>query len=306
MTAPRSSSVSNAEVFGAQRARLRVLAYRILGDMWDAEDAVQNAWLRFAETDLSTINDVDAWLTTVVSRAAIDVTRRRRTHQTLPVDDIAEPATPIDDPRADPERLILKDEQVAMAFTIVLRELSPVDRLSYMLHDVFGYPFAEIAEIAGSTVDVVKKRASRARQRLRDRDWDAIRQEQRREVVAFLAAARSGEMHDLIALLDPDVTLRADADAIALAASRQAENAPALTPKITGSDAVGDALSGRIDEAIIVEFAGLAAIAYWRDRKEIVALYVLTVGAGKVVQIDALADPATIRTALQTGMLSKP
>ncbi|MGI0521990.1 hypothetical protein ABY45_15580 [Microbacterium maritypicum] len=149
MTSPRSSSVSNAEVFGAQRARLRVLAYRILGDMWDAEDAVQNAWLRFAETDLSTINDVDAWLTTVVSRAAIDVTRRRRTHQTLPVDDIAEPATPIDDPRADPERLILKDEQVAMAFTIVLRELSPVDRLSYMLHDVFGYPFAEIAEIAG-------------------------------------------------------------------------------------------------------------------------------------------------------------
>lgn len=121
-----------------------------------------------------------------------------------------------------------------MAFTIVLRELSPVDRLSYMLHDVFGYPFAEIAEIAGSTVDVVKKRASRARQRLRDRDWDAIRQEQRREVDAFLAAARSGEMHDLITLLDPDVTLRADADAIALAASRQAENAPALTPKITG------------------------------------------------------------------------
>lgn len=279
---------------------MRLLAYRVLGDMWDADDAVQNAWLKFQAVDLALIDDVDAWLTTVVSRCAVDVIRRRQSRHELPVESLADESFDAAAESGGPESVVIREDELAAAFSIVLYELSPVDRLSLILHDVFGYSFVEIADIAGTTVAGAKKRASRARQKLRNVDFAVVRDQQRAAVLTFLEAARGGNMGPLISLLDPAVVLRADANAIALAAPHQATGAPRLVPRADGPDAVGDVLSGRIADAVIVEVAGLSAIGYVKPGRGIIAVYSLTIVGGMVTRVEAIADPGILLDVVTT------
>src|SRR6478752_124841 len=198
--------------FEEQRTRLRAVAYRMLGSLSEADDAVQEAWLRLRRTDAGAIEHLDAWLTTVVARVSLNMLRSRRTHREEPLDVVL--PDPIVD-RADgtdPEHEALLSDAVGLALLVVLETLSPAERLAFVLHDMFGVPFDEIAPIVDREPAAARQLASRARRRVRGAapvpDVDLARQ--RQVVDAFLAAARGGDLNALVAVLDPDVVLRVD------------------------------------------------------------------------------------------------
>src|SRR5215469_12261629 len=197
--------------FEEQRPRLRAVAYRMLGSLSDAEDAVQEAWLRVSGAAFGQIDDLGAWLTTVVARISLNVLRSRKTRSETRVPD------PIID-RADgtsPEHAVLLADAVGLALLVVLETLAPAERVAFVLHDIFGMPFEEIAPIVERTPDAARQLASRARRRVQERKAtpDADVEVQRSVVDAFVAAARDGDFHRLVAVLDPDVVLRVDAGA---------------------------------------------------------------------------------------------
>jgi RNA polymerase sigma factor (sigma-70 family) len=199
-----------AEKFEEQRTHLRSVAYRMLGSVNEADDAVQEAWLRLARSDTSEVKNLQAWLTTVVSRVCLDILRVRKSRREESLE------THVPDPvvsrlDADPEAAAEQADAVSLALLVVLEALPPRERMAFVLHDMFGVPFGEIGEIVGSTAATATQLASRARRRVRDAppavaDLPA----QRRVLDAFLAAAREGDFDALVAVLDPDVTLRAD------------------------------------------------------------------------------------------------
>ncbi len=201
-----------AEHFEGNRAHLRAVAYRMLGSLSEADDAVQEAWLRLSRSDADEIENLRAWLTTVVARVSLDMlqSRKRRREDAFP-DEMPEPIVSSAD-GSDPEHESLLADSVGLALLVVLESLSPAERLAFVLHDMFAVPFDEIAPIVGRSEPATRKLASRARNRVRGEapvpDPDPARQ---REVVdAFLAASREGDFEALMALLDPDVVLRAD------------------------------------------------------------------------------------------------
>ncbi len=199
-----------AEKFEEQRTHLRSVAYRMLGSVNEADDAVQEAWLRLARSDISEVKNLQAWLTTVVSRVCLDLLRARKTRREESLE------THVPDPvvsrlDADPEAAAEQADAVSLALLVVLEALPPRERMAFVLHDMFGVPFGEIGEIVGSSAATATQLASRGRRRVRDAppamaDLPA----QRRVLDAFLAAAREGDFDALVAVLDPDVTLRAD------------------------------------------------------------------------------------------------
>jgi len=200
-----------AERFEAERPRLRAVAYRLLGSPSDADDAVQEAWLRLNRSDAEAIESLEAWLTTVVARVALNMLRSRRTRREEPFDDhVPEPAAEADG--ADPELEALLADSVGLALLVVLETLTPAERLAFVLHDMFAVPFDEIAPIVDRSPDAARQLASRARRRVRGveptREVDPAAQQE--VVEAFLAAARDGDFEALLAVLDPDVVLRAD------------------------------------------------------------------------------------------------
>jgi RNA polymerase sigma factor (sigma-70 family) len=276
--------------FEEQRARLRAVAYRMLGSLAEADDAVQNVWLRLAGADTAEVENLAGWLTTVMARECLKVLRARRSRREEPLDvHVPEPVISRED-RADPEQEALLADSVGLALLVVLDTLAPAERLAFVLHDMFDVPFEEIASIVGRTPAAARQAASRARRRVKGAapvpDADLARQ--RVVVAAFLAAARGGDFEALVAALDPDVVLRADVGAVPAGASVVVRGAQAVA---------GQALSfgrrhGQFARLALVNgAAGIAAA----DQGRPVSVLGFAVRGGKIAQIDILADPARLR-----------
>jgi RNA polymerase sigma-70 factor (ECF subfamily) len=198
-----------AEAFEEQRGRLVAVAYRMLGSRADAEDAVQEAWLRLARHDAAAIDNLGGWLTTVVSRVCIDVLRSRNARSETSYDERLPELVVTEDGGGAPEDEALLAESVGLALLVVLDTLRPAERLAFVLHDMFAVPFEEIGQIIGRSTDAAKMLASRARRKVQDTPHPTDERQQQRAVVdAFLAAARSGDFEGLLRVLDPDVTWR--------------------------------------------------------------------------------------------------
>jgi RNA polymerase sigma factor (sigma-70 family) len=199
------------EQFERNRTQLRALAYRLLGSFADAEDAVQEIWIRVSRSDTSSIKNMDAWLTTIAARICLDVLRGRKSRRKEPTDlRLPDPIVTWGE-RVDPEQQILLGEQVGFALAVVIQALSPPERVAYVLHDMFDVPFDDIAGVLGRTPLAARQLASRARRRVQDpANVPADRGAQRRAVEAFMAAARSADFEALLAVLDPNVVLHSD------------------------------------------------------------------------------------------------
>lgn len=289
-----STGETLAERFIAHRPRLHAIAQRALGSPWSADDAVQETWIRLQRADVEEIDDLQAWLTTVVSRTCIDLIRlSERRREVLAVEDRAE--HPAEDQAGalrapgDPADSVMRTEELTLAMHVILDSLGPLERLAVVLHDIFALPYAQIAPILDRTPAAARQLASRARSRLRNVDTTTVRQQQDGAIEAFLAAAREGDFGGLLQLLDPEIELRSDAAAVDAAAGALAHGAPPLEPTMRGPDAVARVFSGRAREVARVLLAGIPAAAYLREG-EIRAVYLLRFRGDRITRIDVLAD----------------
>jgi RNA polymerase sigma-70 factor (ECF subfamily) len=272
-----------AQQFEEHRPHLRAVAYRMLGSLSEADDAVQDAWLRLSRTDTSDVENLGGWLTTVVARVALNMLRSRNTRREQPID--VHVPDPVIDPAdgTDPEHEALLADSVGLALLVVLETLPPAERLAFVLHDMFAVPFSEIGAILERSPDAARQLASRGRRRVRgsaplpDPDlgaqWEAVE--------AFLAAARDGDFERLVGVLDPDVVLRADG------------GLTGLSHRVQGAETVASqALSfSRVDltvrRALVNGAAGMVSL---RDGR-LFSVGAVTVRNGKIVEINILADP---------------
>ena len=274
-----------AERFQEHRPRLRAVAYRMLGSVSEADDAVQEAWIRLSRSAADEIDNLEAWLVTAVGRVALNMLRSRRTRREEPFDGrlpdlIVDRADGI-----DPEHEALLADSVGLALFVVLETLTPAERLAYVLHDMFSVPFDEIAGILGRSPDATRQLASRGRRRIRyaDATPDADMAAQQEVVKAFLAAARDGDFASLVAALDPDVVRRADLGSGALAEVRGAE--------AVARGAMAASLLGLEVRPVLVNGApGWVAL---RDGK-VFAVAALTLRNGRITEIDILLDPVRL------------
>jgi RNA polymerase sigma factor (sigma-70 family) len=277
-----------AERFQAHRGRLRAVAYRMLGSLGDTDDAVQETWLRASRAGTDGVEDLGRWLTTIAARVCLDMLRARGARPEepsgvhLPDPILAHPGAP------DPEQEALMADAVGLALLVVLAELTPAERLALVLHDTFAVPFEEIAAVLGRSPAATRQLASRARRRVRasTASADADPAGRRKVVDAFLAAARTGDLETLIALLDPDVVVRADWGASA-AGSRVLRGArPAAEQAIAFSPRAASARP-----ALVNGTAGVVATAHGR----VVAVMAFAIRDGRITEIDILADPQRLR-----------
>lgn len=295
-----------AECFEAHRARLRGVAFRMLGSLAEAEDAVQETWLRLSRAETSDVENLGGWLTTVAARVCLDMLRRRSVRKEEPLDSAL--LSPIPQPSVftDPEQEALTAEAVGLALLVVLDRLTPAERIAFVLHDLFGVPFTEIAHVVGRTPVAAKKLASRARIRVRGGNStpDADLSRRWQVVEAFLAASRNGDLHGLLALLDPDVVRRADRWAIS-------PNAPA---ELHGAEAVaeGTLLYARTAThfARLVLIKGNPGLVVAPNGRLRVAL-TLDIKDDKIVEINVIAEPSqladlTIELPANSGPSSRP
>jgi RNA polymerase sigma factor (sigma-70 family) len=224
-----------AEQFEAHRGHLQRVAHRMLGSLGEADDAVQEAWLRLSRSDTAGIDNLGGWLTTVVARVCLDVLRSRKARREEPLDGEPEPASS-HAAASDPEREAELADNVGLALLVVLEALAPAERVAFVLHDMFDLPFEEIAPIVGRSPTAARQLASRARRRVSGsaKTSDAAVARQRPVVDAFLAAARSGDMAGLLAVLDPDVVLRADRAAVRLGDVTELHGAEAVAANFKG------------------------------------------------------------------------
>jgi RNA polymerase sigma factor (sigma-70 family) len=277
-----------AQQFEDNRPRLRAVAYRMLGSVSEADDALQEAWLRLGRTDTGRIDNLPGWLTTVVARVSLDMLRSRKSRREQPLDvHVPEPIVGRED-GSDPEQEALLADSVGLALLVVLERLAPPERLAFVLHDMFGVPFEEIAPIVDRSPAAARQLASRARRRVRGAapvpDADLSRQ---REVVdAFLAAARGGDFEALLQVLDPDVVIRVDAGTTSR--TREVRGARAVAEQALLFRTAGAPFAR---PALVNGTAGFVVIP--RDRP--VAVVGFTVTSGRIVEIDVLADPARLR-----------
>jgi RNA polymerase sigma-70 factor (ECF subfamily) len=278
-----------AERFEANRTRLRAVAYRMLGSISEADDAVQEAWLRLSRSDSTAVESLEAWLTTVVARVSLDMLRSRAARREEPLGPrVPEPIVSRED-GIDPEHEALLADSVGLALLVVLETLSPAERLAFVLHDMFAVPFDEIAPIVGRSPAAARQLASRARRRVQ-RDGPATDLDvagQRHVIDAFLAAARGGDFEALLAVLDPDVVLRIDRGALRPAAARETRGAPAVAERA----ATFAQLSRFARPALVNGAAGLVVATPGRP----LAVAGFTIAGGRIVAIDVLADPARLR-----------
>lgn len=265
-----------AVLFERSRPRLLALSVRLLGSPADAEDVVQNAWLRLARVDADSVQSLDAWLTTVVARLALDAIRSRR----VPVDgeDLLDQVT---DGESSPEELTLSADDVSVAWKS-LAGLTPAERFTFVLHDLFAIPFVEVSEIMGRTPAACRQLASRARRHARSADLDLSNevQEQHAVVDAFLQASRNGELQALLDLLDPDVQLRADGTVVAMGGDAV----------VRGADDVAATFAGRAQGANLAVLDGQPGAA-WLVNGTAKVVFDFVVKSGRVVAIELVADP---------------
>ena len=270
--------------FEAHRAHLGRVAYRILGSHAEAEDAVQEAWIRLSRSDVAQVSNLGGWLTTVVSRVCLDTLRARRSRpEDLLGPDAPEPAMDEDDSQFPGREMLLADS-IGLALLVVLEALPPAERVAFVLHDLFDLPFDEIAPIVGRSSDATRQLASRARRRVRGAAAVQTDQARQRQVVeAFLAASRGGDLGALLAVLDPNVTLRSDAAAV------RAGGPEALS----GADPVAGVFVGRAQAARPALIDGRLGLAVEVGGKLIVVL-LLTIAGDHIAAIEAVADEARI------------
>jgi RNA polymerase sigma-70 factor, ECF subfamily len=269
-----------AEQFEANRAHLRLVAYRMLGSQSEADDAVQEAWLRLSRASAGEIANLGGWLTTVVARLCLDMLRTRKSRREEALGPrVPEPTI---NPSESTEQEQLLADSVGLALLVVLDKLTPAERVAFVLHDMFDLPFDEIAPIVGRTAVAARQLASRARRRVQGASTvsgvDLTRQ---REVVdAFLAASHAGDFNALLAVLDPDVVFRADSVAVRMGG----------TAEIRGAAAVADTFKGRAQAArpaLVDGGVGLAVVMGGRTR----IVLALAFAGGKILEISAIADP---------------
>jgi RNA polymerase sigma factor (sigma-70 family) len=271
--------------FEEHRTRLRAVAYRMLGSLSEADDAVQETWLRLSRSDAEEIDNLAAWLTTVCGRVALNTLRSRATRRETPLgvrlpDPIIDPAD-----GTDPEHEALLADSVGLALLVVLETLTPAERLAFVLHDMFAVPFDEVARIVDRSPAAARQLASRARRRVQGEPAvpDADPDTQRKAVEAFLAASRDGDFDALVAVLDPDVVLRADVGR--------------GTEEVRGAEAVARQAAAFSQIGLVVRPAlvnGTAGLVSTRDGVPF-SVGAMTVRDGRIVAIDILADPERLR-----------
>lgn len=273
-----------ADRLEAERGRLRALAYRMLGSLSEADDAVQEAWLRLVRTDASAVENLGGWLTTVVARVCLDMLRARRSRgeealETQPPEGIERP-----DQTLDAEQEAVLADSVGLALLVVLQTLAPAERVAFVLHDMFDLPFEEIGGIVGRSAPAARQLASRARRRVRGQSASEDELAGQRAVIeAFLAAARAGDMQGLLAVLDPDVVFRGDDAAVQRGGPVEAR----------GAEPVARLFLGSAQAARPALLDGALGFAVSPGGRLIVAVGV-TVAGGRIVAIDAVADPARL------------
>jgi RNA polymerase sigma-70 factor (ECF subfamily) len=272
-----------ADRFEADRAKLQAVAFRLLGSHAEAEDAVQEAWLRLERADADAVDNLGGWLTTVVSRICLDRLRARRARPEQPVHADAPP-----DPVATesgPEQEAVLADSIGSALLVVLERLSPGERVAFVLHDVFAVPFEDVASVLDRSPDAARQLASRARRRVQGvhpaSDVDLLRQ--RRLVEAFLAAAKGGDFDGLLAVLDPDVVLRPDPAALRMGSLRETR----------GAKAVATALAGGAQAARLALVDGVPALV-WAPGSTTRGVIELRLAADRIVALDVTGDPARI------------
>jgi RNA polymerase sigma-70 factor, ECF subfamily len=291
-----------AGAFEEHREHLRAVAYRLLGSMSDADDAVQDTWLRLTRADASEVENLGGWLTTVVARVSLNMLRARRRRPEQPVGDswpapveasagdgaaAGSPGAGAAAPLGDPENEAVLADSVGLALLVVLDTLTPAERLAFVLHDMFAMPFTEVADVLGRTPEATRQLASRARRRVRGApspDHAAGIARQREVAAAFLAASRGGDLSALVALLDSDVTLTADAAAV-----------PAGRPAVLhGAQTVATgaiAAAVRADESQLALVDGAVGIVYAPAGHLRIVLALTVSEAGQITAIDVIADP---------------
>jgi RNA polymerase sigma factor (sigma-70 family) len=274
-----------ADRFQTHRSQLRAVAYRLLGSLSEADDAVQETWLRLDRADSRDVMNLGGWLTTVVGRICLDMLRARAARREVSLD-ARLPDPIVGSAEADPEQVALLADSVAWALLVVLETLPPAERIAFVLHDTFAVPFDEIAGIVGRSPAATRQLASRARRRVRQAtlDPDADPGTQRQVVEAFLSAARRGDLEALVALLDPDVVVRADSGRppVRLVRGSQAVAEKAL---------VFSAVSAEARVALVGGSAGIVARAQGRP----MTVMGFAVRNGRVVEIDILTDPVRLQ-----------
>ena len=264
--------------FEARRGQLRAMAYRMLGSTAEADDALQDAWLRASRADTDGVENIGGWLTTIVSRTCLDMLRSRMSKREQVIEtDISSPASPEDD--------ALLDDSVNAAMLVVLERLSPPERLAFVLHDMFDVPFDEIAPTIGRSPAATRQLASRARRRVRgvEVEHDVDRERKLAIVDAFLQAARGGDFEALLALLDPHVVLRADSEATRMGAKEL----------IHGAKLVAETFYGGAKVARLFFIDGAPGLV-WMAGKTPRVVFEFVIDEGRVTEIDLLADPATL------------
>jgi RNA polymerase sigma-70 factor, ECF subfamily len=271
--------------FEEHRSHLKSVAYRMLGSLAEADDAVQEAWLRLARSQAREIENLRGWLTTVVARVCLNTLESRRSRREEPLDvHVPDPVVSLDE-EIDPEHEALLADSVGLALLVVLDTLTPAERLAFVLHDMFAVPFDEIAAIVGRSPDAARQLASRARRRVQaaDRAPDADLARQRAVVDAFLAAAREGDFNALLEVLDPDVVLRADAGALPSPPSRLVRGARGVAQL-----AVAFSDLARFSRPALVNGAAGIVVA---PEGRVYSVFGVTIKHDKIVEFDILGDP---------------
>jgi len=273
-----------AQEFDERRTHLQGVAYRMLGSGAEADDAVQEAWMRAQRAGTSDVTNLGGWLTTIVARVCLDMLRSRKSRREEPIDD---PQTAAAEPveNVTPESEAVLADSVGMAMMIVLDSLAPAERVAFVLHDLFDVPFNQIAPIVGRSEPATRQLATRARRRVRGQEpppADAFRRDQ--IVRAFLAAAREGRFDDLLKLLDPSVVIRADAAVVAIGAP----------PVLSGIDAAAETFAGWRMQAALPALLGGAPGLVWLERDQVKVAFQFTIDGDHITAIDLIGDPARV------------
>lgn len=274
------------------------MAYRILGSLTAAEDAVQETWIRLNRSDAESIDNLGGWLTTVVSRVCLGVLRSRRSRHEEPLE-TDEPELEL----AGPEEEAVLADTIGPALLVLLETLAPSERLAFVLHDLFAVPFEDIAPIVGRSPGAARQLASRARRRVQGSGevHPADRRRQQEVVEAFLAASRLGNFEVLVSMLDPDAVLRADRAAVQSAAANSDRGAPLLAPQVRGARAVAMALAGRATAAKVALIDGTPG-AVWAPGGRPRAVFAFRVIGSTIAEIEIVTDPVVV-AGLQVQLL---
>jgi RNA polymerase sigma factor (sigma-70 family) len=290
---PNVTDASLSAQFEENRPRLRAVAYRMLGSTSEAEDAVQETWLRLTRADAGAVGNLGGWLTTVIAHVCLDMLRARKTRENAAPATGAEGAAAAPGP-TDPERELLLADDVGSAMMIVLDTLSPTERVAFVLHDLFALSFEEIGAIVGRSAVATRQLASRARRRVQGAgERDKELPSQREVAQAFMAASRDGNLDALLAVLDPDVVLRADPVAVKAAAARVARGAPHLVGEVRGAADVARVFLGRAQAARPALVDGTPGAA-WAPGGQPRGIWAFKVEQGRIVEIQFIADPRLI------------